>query len=69
MDIYLAAATEALTHRPGTSNDPASAPNENAYYARHAWAPSVPAWVNQLLTLVRTTHRAAPGRAPLARHA
>ena len=64
MDTYLAAFTEALTDRTWFDYDRNSV--ENAYYARHCWTPSLPAWLSRLGAALR---HAATARAAAARHA
>ena len=68
MDIYLAAAADALTRQPTIRSGHALAPSEDAYYARSTWNFVIPAWVGQMLALVRS-RRIAPRRTPVARHA
>ena len=69
MDIYLTAASSALSSCPLSRNDHALVPSEDIYYAQHAWSPTVPAWIGRLIALVRGTRGPAPERAPMARHA
>ncbi len=74
MDIYLAAAANALAHQAMTGHEPPSVADEDAFYARSTWNfPTwnfaTPAWVTHVLALVRSVHRTTPEPARVARHA
>jgi hypothetical protein len=68
VDIYLAVAADALTRQPTIRSGHALAPSEDAYYARSTWNFVIPAWVGQMVALVRG-RRIAQRRTPVAHHA
>lgn len=73
MDVYLAAAADALTHRATAAHRLPSAPDEDAYYARSTWnLPiwifDIPVWVGRMVALVRTSRNNTSARLSATRH-